>query len=70
MKFQKSLGTLASVAVIAASLSACSTAGKITDKVTGAAGTVASGAKNAAGSVADGAKKCRRRSNRRSVQCG
>ena len=43
MKLPKNIGALASAAVIIASLSACSTAGKLKDGVTNTAGSVLDG---------------------------
>jgi len=53
VKITRNLQTLASAAILLASLSACSTVGKVTDGVTGTAGKVAGAAKNTAGAAAD-----------------
>ena len=47
MKISRNIGALASAAVIVASMSACSTAGKMKDGVTGAAGKVMDGGEDA-----------------------
>ncbi len=53
MKMVRNFQTIASAVVIAASLSACSTLGKVTDGVTGTAGKITGAAKNTAGAAAD-----------------
>ncbi len=53
MKNTRNFQTLASAAILLASLSACSTVGKVTDGVTGTAGKIAGAAKSTAGAAAD-----------------
>ena len=53
MKNTRKFQSLASAAILLASLSACSTVGKVTDGVTGTAGKIAGAAKSTAGAATD-----------------